>query len=70
MFGKQYLSEYIGFTQTLMCCCSLVGMPAIRQLYNAVGSFDVIMNIAIALLIAFAAGMVPLLRRDGLFQGE
>ncbi len=70
LFGKQYLSEYIGFTQTLMCCCSLVGMPAIRQLYNAAGSFDVIMNIAIALLVAFAAGMVPLLRRDGLFQGE
>ncbi|MBU5628106.1 MFS transporter [Oscillibacter sp. MSJ-2] len=70
LFGKRYLSEYIGFSQTLMCCCSLVGMPLIRTLYNAIGSFDTVMNIAIGLLATFAVMMVRMLRKSNFFSGE
>lgn len=68
LFGKKYLSEYISFTQTLMCCCSLVGMPLVRRLYNAVGSFDSIMNIAIGLLVLFAAMMFVMLKPKNLLR--
>ncbi|QNL44624.1 MFS transporter [Oscillibacter hominis] len=68
LFGKRYLSEYIGFSQTLMCCCSLVGMPLIRTLYNAVGSFDTVMNIAVGLLAAFAVMMTRMLREANFFR--
>lgn len=67
LFGKKYLSEYISFTQTLMCCCSLVGMPAVRQLYNTVGTFNGIMNISIGLLMAFSVMMILMLRKKNLF---
>lgn len=70
IFGKKHLSEYIGFTQTLMCCCSLVGMPLVRRLYNAVGSFDSIMNIAIGLLVLFAAMMLVMLRPKNLLRAN
>ncbi len=67
LFGKKYLSEYISFTQTLMCCCSLVGMPVVRQLYNAVGTFNGIMNLSIGFLMAFCVMMILMLRKKNLF---
>lgn len=70
LFGKKHLSEYIGFTQTLMCCCSLVGMPAVRHLYNTVGTFGGIMNIAIGFLMVFCLMMVLMLRKKNLFGME
>lgn len=70
LFGKKYLSEYIGFTQTLMCCCSLFGMPAIKRAYNTLGNFDAVMNIAIVLLAAFSIVMIFMLRPVNLHENS
>lgn len=61
LFGKKYLAEYISTTQITMCCVSLVGMPLVRMLYNAVGSFDRILNIMAAITIGFALIMLYVL---------
>lgn len=68
LFGKKYLSEFIGFTQTLMCCCSLVGMPVVRRLYNAAGSFSPIINIAVGLMVVFALMMWTMLSPRNLYH--
>ena len=68
LFGKKYLSEYISFTQIVMCCTSFVGMPIIRSLYNSVGSFDPIMDLLLGIVVVFLVVMNVLLRPANSFE--
>lgn len=68
MYGKAFLPEYISFSQTVMCCCSMIGLPIIRVLYNTVGSFDIIMNIVLVFAAVFLVLMLYLLRPKNLYQ--
>ena len=70
LFGKKYLTEFISFTQTLMCCCSLVGMPLIKRIYNSAGNFDIIINMVIAMLAAFFVMMFFMLKPANLFENR
>lgn len=70
LFGRKYLAEYISYTQTVMCCCSMIGMPVIRALYNMKGGFSAILDFALALVIVFLAIMLLLLRPSNLAQNK